>query len=371
VTPPGSLRRLRAIPLALGFASLLAALAGGLARLPSPVPAPAAAVAWHGPLMVAGFLGTLIGVERAVAFGAAWGWAAPLGTGLGALAVLATGGAWPARAAIAAGAGCLLAILAAGFARRPTPWGGVQALGAAAFAAACAGWAAGASVPSLVPAFAAFLVLTIAGERLELSRVAAPPTWAKAAFGACLVLLVGGVALAPAAPLAGARLQGAAWLALAAWLARFDLARRNLRRPGLPRFMAATLLAGFGWLGVAGLLALRFGAPPAGLHYDAILHALFVGFVFSMVFAHAPVIFPAVLGAPIGFQPRFYAHAVLLHAGLALRIAGDLAASGTWRRLGGELGALAIALFLVSTAAAAAAGLRRSERRGAGGAAAA
>jgi len=330
-------------------------------RLGVAIPAPASAVTWHGPLMVAGFLGTLIGVERAVAFGARWAWGAPLATGFGALAVLASGGAAPARAAMALGAGVLLAILAVAFARRPTPWGGVEALGAAALAGACVGWTAGASVPALVPAFAAFLVLTIGGERLELSRVAAPPTWAWAAFGACVALLAAGIALAPFAPHGGARAQGAAWLALALWLARFDLARRNLRRPGLPRFMATTLLAGYAWLGAAGLLALRFGAPGAGPAYDAILHALFVGFVFSMVFAHAPVIFPAVLGVRFGFQARFYAHVALLHVGLAARIAGDLTFSDAWRRVGGELNALAVLLFLASTAAAVAAGLRRRE----------
>jgi len=315
--------------------------------------------------MVAGFLGTLIGVERAVAFGARWAWGAPLGTGLGALAVLASGDAGPARAAIAAGAGILLAILTVGFVRRPTPWGGVQALGAAAFAATCAGWAAGASVPALVPGFAAFLVLTIGGERLELSRIAVPPAWAWVAFGASVALLAGGSVLAPWDPQGGARLQGAGWLALALWLARFDLARRNLRRHGLPRFMALTLLAGYAWLAAAGLLSLRFGAPMAGPTYDAILHALFVGFVFSMVFAHAPVIFPSVLGAPIDFRPRFYAHVVLLHIGLAARIAGDLALSGAGRRTGGVLNVLAIVLFLASTAAAVVVGLRSPARPGA------
>lgn len=343
----------RALPLALGFVSLLAALAGGLVRLGAPVPAPASAVVWHGPLMVAGFLGTLIGVERAVALGARWAWGAPLATGLGALAVIASDAAPAARIAIAIGALLLVAILAAGLLRRPTSWGAVQTLGAAALAASCAGWAAGASVPAVAPGFAAFLVLTIGGERLELSRVASPPRAAWAAFGACVAALAAGLALSPWQPQAGARVQGAAWLALALWLARFDLARRNLRRAGLPRFMGLSLLAGYAWLAVAGVLSLRFAAPMAGPVYDAILHALFLGFVFSMVFAHAPVIFPAVLGTPIPFRPRFYAHVVLLHLGLVLRVAGDLAYADSWRRTGGMLGALAIVLFLLSTAAAA------------------
>ncbi|RIK98251.1 MAG: hypothetical protein DCC71_21105, partial [Proteobacteria bacterium] len=160
-----------------------------------------------------------------------------------------------------------------------------------------------------------------------------------------------GAAVSLVAPPAGARVGGAGWIGLALWLARFDLARKSLRRGGLPQFMARTLLAGYAWLAVAGALALAFGAPQAGPHYDAILHALFLGFVFAMIFAHAPVIFPAVAGRPIPFRPRFYAHVALLHAGLLLRVAGDLGGSFEARQWGGALNVAAVLLFGVQTAA--------------------
>jgi hypothetical protein len=115
--------------------------------------------------------------------------------------------------------------------------------------------------------------------------------------------------------------------------------------------MALALLAGYAWLVASGFLSLAIGSPRAGPAYDAILHALFVGFVFSMIFAHAPVIFPAVLGLPVAFRSRFYLHLALLHAGLLLRAAGDLAGAEPARRLGGGLNALAILLFLAQTAA--------------------
>ena len=41
----------------------------------------------HGPLMVCGFLGTLISLERAVALGRWWGYIGPLLAGLGSLAL--------------------------------------------------------------------------------------------------------------------------------------------------------------------------------------------------------------------------------------------------------------------------------------------
>src|SRR3970282_1581372 len=79
------------VPLLLpGMLALLAALWGGLLRLGWQLPAPPTPVAaFHGPLMVAGVLGTVIGMERAVALGRAWAYLAPLASGLGALALLA------------------------------------------------------------------------------------------------------------------------------------------------------------------------------------------------------------------------------------------------------------------------------------------
>jgi len=61
----------------------------------------------------------------------------------------------------------------------------------------------------------------------------------------------------------------------ALWLGLFDIARRTVRISGLPRFIAVALLSGYAWLGVAGLLAVRWGPVAAGLSYDAMLHAVF------------------------------------------------------------------------------------------------
>ena len=83
----------------------------------------------------------------------------------------------------------------------------------------------------------------------------------------------------------------------------------------------------------------------AGPIYDAKLHAVFVGFVFSMVFGHAPIIFPAVLGLPLTYRPVFYAPLVLLHVSLALRLFSGLMGFSWGRLLGGLLNALAILAF--------------------------
>ncbi len=100
---------------------------------------------------------------------------------------------------------------------------------------------------------------------------------------------------------------------------------------------------------MSGVLTLIFGQQAAGPIYDAQLHTLFLGFVFGMIFGHAPVIFPAVLGREIRYGSHFYGHVGLLHASLALRVAADLAGLIVLRRWGGMLNGIALLLFLVVT----------------------
>ena len=76
------------------------------------------------------------------------------------------------------------------------------------------------------------------------------------------------------------------------------------------------------------------------------MHAIFLGFVFSMVFAHAPVIVPAVLGVRLPFTPAMYGPLLLLHVSLAIRLAGDAGGSVTAWRWGGGLNEVAILAFL-------------------------
>ncbi len=68
---------------------------------------------------------------------------------------------------------------------------------------------------------------------------------------------------------------------------------------------------------------------------------------------HAPLVFPAVLNVKMAYRPTAYVHLLLLNASLLLRIVGDLIGWFDGRRLGGLIGAVAIALFLVNTAASA------------------
>jgi hypothetical protein len=206
--------------------------------------------------------------------------------------------------------------------------------------------------------WAGFLILTIAGERLELTRMlprspAGTPAFASAASVFVVGLLTSVPFLDP-----GTRILGLALVALALWLARYDIARRTVRQYGLTRYIAASLLAGYVWLFVAGILALAFGAVTAGPRYDALLHSIFLGFVMSMIFAHAPIILPAVTGLAVPYKRSFYAHLALLHAALILRVASDLLGWSDGRQWGGLLSVFALLLFMANTALAVLSGLR-------------
>lgn len=338
----------RLVLMALSMLALLGALGGGLVRLGWSLPSIPALAAFHGPLMVAGFLGTVIGLERAVALGRLWAYAAPLASGLGAVALAAgaPGGPW----LMTLGSAVMVLVFAEILKHRMALFTIVMTLGAVSWLAGQVLWLAGWPFHRAVFWWVGFPVLTIAGERLELTRLLRFGTKSHTALLIVIIALLVGLALASIAPDVGVRLTGVALIALAVWLGIFDIARRTVRTSGLPRFIAVALLSGYLWLGVAGLIALCSGHVSAGPQYDAILHALFLGFVFSVIFGHAPIIFPAVLGFDVTYRPAFYVHLGLLHASLALRVFGDLVPWLSGRQWGGLLNGLAIVIFFANTA---------------------
>jgi hypothetical protein len=119
--------------------------------------------------------------------------------------------------------------------------------------------------------------------------------------------------------------------------------------------MAACMLAGYFWSGVAGVTWLVAGAAVDGPRYDTVVHAVFLGFTLSMIMGHAPVILPAVLRRPLPYSPVLLAPVALLQASLALRLwIGDaLGVPAAWR-WGGVLNVVAVLLFVVLAAGSAA-----------------
>lgn len=345
--------------LVLGMLSLLGGVLAGLARLDWGVPAVASGAAgWHGALMISAFLGTVISLERAVALGRGWAYLAPAAAGLGGVALLA-GAPLPLTQVLAVAAASVLVAASTQVLRKLlAPFTIILAVGALCWLIGNLAWLAGGALAAAVPWWLAFLVLTIAGERLELTRFLPTPARAQRLFFVIVGGILAGATLSFWRPEPGLMLFAAGLLALAAWLLRYDLARRNVRQAGLTRFIALCLLSGYVWLVLAGLLGLAGGFLPGHPWRDATLHAVGLGFVFAMIFGHAPIIFPAVMRVKIPYYPAFYLPLLVLHASLALRIFGSLSAEFPLRREGGLINAIALLLFILTLIASVVRGKR-------------
>jgi len=341
-----------------GGAALLGGLNGALLLLGVAAPVGAERLAdRHGVIMVLGFLGTVIALERAVALRATWGYLAPGLLGAGGLALLSPLAPVLGTLLLMNGALVLVAVYAALHRRTRDPGVLVQLL-AAVLAACAAGLLLFAETAALVPWLAGFVVLTIAAERVELARLALPRGAPEALLGFASAL-VGTLILALTVPEIGTRAYGLVLLLLALWLARHDVARRMIRTSGLPRLSAAAMLTGYAWLTVAALTWLVAGVPRSTAVYDTVIHSVFLGFGISMVIAHVAVILPAVLGIRLPYHPTLWIPLVVLHAGMLVRIGLGNGAGIPAAMTGGSVVTVAALLVLVLTVL----GLTRRGRR--------
>ncbi|NJD35321.1 MAG: hypothetical protein FIA96_10910 [Betaproteobacteria bacterium] len=335
--------------LVLGMLSLVGGVLAGLTRLDWNMPALAAGAAgWHGALMISAFLGTVISLERAVALGRGWAYLAPAAAGIGGVALLAGAPLLLTQVLGVAAAAVLVLATALVMQRLVAPFTVILALGALCWLVGNTAWLAGGTLHPAVPWWLAFLVLTIAGERLELNRFLPTPHEAQRLFLFVVVLILAGAVGSLGDEETGLAVFSAGLLALAIWLLRYDIAQRNMRRPGLTGFIAHCLLAGYAWLAFAGLLGILGGLNPGHPWRDATLHAVALGFVFSMIFGHAPIIFPAVMRVKIPWHPLAYLPLALLHGSLAWRVAGSLLDGFALTRQGGMANALALLLFILT-----------------------
>jgi len=334
---------------------LLAAVAGGLLRV-GIVPPGAGDAAWlghaggfHAALMIGGFLGSVIGIERAVAVKRRLAFVAPLASALGGLCLLrgqAIAGAWLLVAAATAFVIVNLVVVRRQLAAHTV----LLLVGALAWLAGNLLFATDARPAAPLPWWFAFLVMTIAAERLEMTRVMRRGPEVGLLLFAVLALMFAGAAWFVASPAPGGLLFGIALTLLAAWFGWFDVARRTIRAHGLARYMAVALLGGYAWLAIAGLawIGMAFGLPLR----DTALHALGLGFIVSMMMGHAPVILPAIARVKLTFGSWFYAPLIALHVSLALRL-GFGYTDFSWRVRGAVFNAAAMALFIATVAGAA------------------
>lgn len=301
--------------------SLLAGLDGALLLLGVWSPVMSTRLSkWHGPLMVLGFVGTVICLERAVALGHRLAYLVPAMSGFGVIVLLAPLPFDSARAGLA-----LLTLAQLGLLTIYVPlWRRshddavvIQGAGAFCAAGAAALLTTGAHVSQIVGWLACYMILTICGERLELSRL----TMARnRALSALCLAVVAALLVSVVSPAIGWRVLGVVLIGLAVWLCRHDVARGGLRRGGQAAYIGTLLMIGYLWLATAGIVCTIQRPPTSRNGYDAVVHSLFLGFTIGMILGHAPIILPAVLQVRLEWTTWFWLPAFLLEASLLVRI---------------------------------------------------
>ena len=368
--------------LLLAGIALLAGLDASLVRLGALAPVTSTSLGTvHGLLMIYGFLGTAICLERAVALQSdgrrAWAYAAPLLTGAGGVSAVVIALNEGARVALAnlpiprflaahlpgfapermmpgflitLGMTLLTAIYCYVWARRQATHAVlIQLMGALIGLGGILLWWRGLETPRAVPWWLAFLIVTIIGERVELARLAFASGSTERRITAESAALMVGLTVALYSPTIGYPLIGLSLGVLMADTAWHDVARGTVRMKGLPRLAAVCMLSGYAWALVPALMWVI--APPAfdGYGYDAGVHAITIGFVVSMLLAHAPVIIPAVARREVPYHGAMWVPFAFLQLSLLVRLlAGAREAAYPWR-LGGTLGVVGMLLFVGTT----------------------
>lgn len=338
--------------MALGMLSLIIGLWTGLSRFGWDLPElRTGLLEFHGPLMICGFLGTVIALERAVALDKGWAYIGPSLSAIGSVVTIIAPYNIAGRILMTSASLLFVFVFIAILRRQFAAFTITMGFGALVWFIGNIFWLIDYQVYLIVPWWAGFLILTIAGERLDLSRLLAPKKSAYNIFAGANILFFIGVIYATYNTATDIRIFGLGIIVITIWLILHDIVTKTIKQTGLTRFVAVCLLTGYIWLGISGLLSFFGGEfTPGTPMYDAILHSLFLGFVLAMIFGHAPIIFPAVLQVPILYSPLFYIHFAFLQISLLIRITGDIASISQASKWGGLINAVSLILFIVNTA---------------------
>ncbi|MFQ5826334.1 MAG: hypothetical protein ACE5IA_03160, partial [Dehalococcoidia bacterium] len=107
---------------------------------------------------------------------------------------------------------------------------------------------------------------------------------------------------------------------------RPELILVRMGQRGLHRYLGRHLAVAYGWL-FLGLLVLVIARESYPL-YDAATHSLAIGFVVTMIMAHAPVIAPVLLQRSIAEEKLGFYPLALLTIGTGMRLTGNLLGAG-------------------------------------------
>jgi hypothetical protein len=201
--------------------------------------------------------------------------------------------------------------------------------------------------PLAFPWWTAFALFIVSAERLELTKFLPVSRSSKNTFVAMLLLFVIGVLFSFHG--IGNFVCGVSLGVISLWLMRNDLIAINLKKISLPKYIAIALLSGYISLLLTGIFFIVLSDH--WLTYDVIVHSFFIGFVFSMIFAHGPIILPSVMGIAVTpFHKILYLWLALLQTSWIVRTFSDVFMEMELRRISALLTAAAILGYFATIA---------------------
>jgi hypothetical protein len=263
----------------------------------------------HYVIFFSGFFGTLLSVESAVGQGKKWLFLIPATILIGTLLYI-TYGIW------------YIFVLGAAIFSIPSIMVFVQRKNYITFVIPCILFFLGAIFNvmnfyySSALAYLYFITLYILAERLELAKIVGAGKGAFWNLVASELVILFAIVLSIYNLQLAIRLSGLTTLILAIWFWFNDLARKAIRTREPAKYSALAMLIGYIWLALGNTLFI----VDASTFWGESIHSVTLGFVFSMVFAHAPIIFPNVAKVKFNFSRTLYIPLFLLHFSVLLRV---------------------------------------------------
>ncbi|PIQ23195.1 hypothetical protein COW36_19155 [bacterium (Candidatus Blackallbacteria) CG17_big_fil_post_rev_8_21_14_2_50_48_46] len=326
----------------LGGVTLLLGLISGFLRLEWFAFAGAERLQYHGVWMICGFLGTLIGLERAIHSEFKAAVLIPLLAVLGSALLIFQS---PFTAALMYGLSCLMHLVI--YCQKQKyffPSSLLNLLALLAWAGGIILWLSGRSFRLIGIIWVLFPLLTILPERWNFQTK--QKSWSDVIFLSFALNLGLFWPLLLFFPDLILRLQGLSLcgLGICLWLKDADL--KSSKQNSWNIYFALNLSFAYFWLIFSGFVLVSQGAYLLqNASFDGYLHGIFLGFVMGMIFSHFPKVIRLILNQEFSFHPIFYLPWSLLQLGLLLRFSLIFQTEIVFWKWGGSINLLAIVLF--------------------------
>jgi hypothetical protein len=345
VTVPKSiaLKKYRIPFMLIAMVNLLAGMAAGLVRIGWRLDVHGLAAS-HGAIMVGGFLGTLIALEKLIPLKTKILYAIPIVSG-GSLIAFCLGLPQEAVLMITIASLGLSVVFAFYYAKHRELQFLIMFAGALCWLTGNVFLYSENFYPLSFPLWVGFILLIIVGERIEITKFLPVTMKQKGILFALLALYVGSSLVSFHG--IGSIVSGIALICISIWLLQYDLIRVSITKAGLTKYVAVALLCGYLALLICGVFFITMQGSI--MSYDVLVHTFFLGFVFSMIFAHGPIILPGVLGISAKpFHRIFYLWLILLQISWLTRAFADSALHFYLRQISGALSVMAILGYFIS-----------------------